>query len=313
MYFPYLFGRSAELLSLRAHAGPFKDREKIQRIWPVIEPITVKTAALAGTLTELTSRGDGAYVVMNPNKGDFKNGASTIPLLTGIATHLPNALIRPTFLQTPLTSLRDLSDFVLAHSGRRIGLIITSHDLSPAAAARALVGTDHLVFLQPGVSREPYEEAFGRNRTVDIEDNFIPEERNSDYSGDTSLGTNHLSWSGVGKGGFSDYTILPGTFKPGGGPMGAVALHLTYVEPLELRVQHFVSDIDTVGSMSPKYAEAITKIERQITTTPTRFLSSPGLVEFRTQLASGKFTSPEHSKRQQIGHHIYTVGKTLGL
>lgn len=314
MYFPYLFGKAAELLALRGLSGTFGSP---QRIWPIVEPVKYTTSTLVLTLKELAKNSYGIYLVVNPSKDQFKPPVSAEQRKwhAALTPYIADpAIVRPTFLQTAATPLAELTAFIAANRARPIGVVLTTGDIAPPDVASALSGTSHVVFLHRDVARIPYETALGTPNTVDIEDNFTVQARNADYLGTDHQGVNHISWTADGKAGFSDYTVLPGTYKDGGGPMGALALHLTYEKTDKLRVQHFVSATTTQGgSLAPKFDEALKDLLTQLMTTPTRFRLSPGLAKYLSQQATGVYTSPEGNKRQQIAHHIFTVGKYLGL
>ncbi|WP_411699028.1 sce7725 family protein [Conyzicola sp.] len=314
MYFPYLFGKRGELIAIRGLSGPLGSPQKI---WPVIEPVKTGTGSLVKTLKDLKKVSAGIYLVVNPSQDEFAvSSQDRDDWYTVLAPYVADAaLVRPTFLQTAATTLHDLKLFVTANPGRAIGVVLTTNDLAPTAVATALTGTTHVVFLHRAVASASYTAALGSAKTVDIDDNFITQPRNGDYSGTAGQGTNHFSWVTGGKAGFSDYTVLPGTYKDiGGGLMGALVIHLTYEAPTELRVQHFVSATRAqTDPMPTKFYEAIADIETQRAATPARFRLSPALQKYLDQQSTGVYTNAEGNKRQQIAHHLFTVGKVLGL
>ncbi|WP_308220481.1 sce7725 family protein [Microbacterium proteolyticum] len=216
--------------------------------------------------------------------------------------------------EEPVTTLKDISNFVAAYPGRKIGIVLTTSKLTPGDLAKALSGSDYTVFFLASANSAKYLATLGPARTVDVSDNFRSEARNKDYSGEEWLGNNHTSWSAAGRRGFSDFTMLPGTYKDGGGPVGAVAVHLTYALGSDLWIQHFISTTD--GQTDPqatKFEEVLRDIHRQRVVTPSRYELSPGLASYETQRVSGSYTNLSGNKRQQVSHHIFTVAKHLGL
>ena len=315
MYFPYLFGKRGELIAIRGLAGPLGSPQKI---WPVIEPVKTGASSLVITLKALKKVTAGIYLIVNPSQDEFAAPSSPDQLdwHAAVAPHVADpALVRPTYLQTAATTLRDLKLFIATYPLRPIGVVLTTNDLAPADVAAALTGTAHVVFLHRAVASASYAAALGAASTVDIDDNFVTQPTNGDYSGTAGQGTNHFSWVTGGRAGFSDYTVLPGTYRDtGGGLMGALVIHLTYEAPTELRVQHFVSATRArTDPMPTKFYEAIVDIEAQRRSTPTRFRLSPALLTYIDQQTAGKYTNAEGNKRQQIAHHLFTVGKALGL
>jgi hypothetical protein len=309
MYFPYLYGRTAELLATAESAHDFGSP---QQIFPVIEPVR-KADALRRSLDAVEKAGKAVYVIVNSTRGDLQTPAAQTLWQTEMSAYLAKALVaRPTFRQDDSTPLTALQAFVTKYAGRAIGVVLTSNAIAPVDVAAALTGANAVVFLMTSVNRSAYSTAIGSALTIDVEDNFQTEARNADYTGTKGQGTNHLTWTG--RAGFSDFTVLPAVYKDGGGPTGAVAVHLTYEEPLELRVQHFVSTITSSGGApSPKFAQALSQLAAQIAATPRRFRKSPALDDYLEQARVGKYTSPERNKRLQIMHHLFTVARHLGL
>jgi hypothetical protein len=311
MYFPYLYGRQAELKAISDLAGPLGTPQKIT---PLLEPVDPAPKLIA-TLDKFKADGKHLYMVVNPDLGKLSDkGQRSIWDAEMRGPISDGSLVRPVYKETASTNVSEITAFAKANSGRHFGVLLTSSRLPPADVKTALAGTDHLVFLHPNSTPTIYANALTPSRTVYISDNFKPELRNKDYSGEKWLGNNHATWHTTGHAGFSDYTILPSTFTPGGGPVGAIALHMTYEHGGDLRVQHFVSATsDQSIPQAIKFKEALDELEAQISATPARFRKSPGLSLYRNQLAAGQFTNLSGSKSQQISHHIYTIGKHLGV
>jgi len=311
MYFPYLYGKAAELRALRSLANNLGTPQKI---WPIVEP-TKPAAPLKATLAEFKASGAGMYLAINPHRGELADSTAVTNWRNALNGELADpALIRPTLLIETSTTLAELRTFVAANGGRNIGVVVTGNALPAPDLANALRGTSCIAFLDRHANRSAYAAALPARSTVDIEDNFIPKARNADYSGSDPQGTNHLTWASAAKAGFSDFTILPGTYSDSGGPMGALAIHLTYEHPTELRLQHFVSITQVQGTpLAPKFRESISALEVQIAATPARFRVSPAITDYQAMRASGQYTSAEKNKRLQIIHHLYTVGKILKI
>jgi hypothetical protein len=309
VYFPYFYGRTAELLAITESAHDFGSP---QQFFPLIEAVR-PSAALRRCLDAVEKAGKEIYVIVNPSRGKLQAPSAQTLWQTEMTAHLAkSSVVRPTFRQDDSTPLTALQAFVKQYSSRAIGVVLTSNAIAPADVAAALSNANAVVFLMTSVNRTAYSTAVGSAATIDVEDNFQTEARNADYVGTKGQGTNHLTWTG--RAGFSDFTVLPAVFKDGGGPTGAVAVHLTYEEPAELRVQHFVSTITSSGGApSPKFAQALNQLVAQVAATPTRFRKSPALDDYLHQAKVGQYTSPERNKRLQIIHHLFTVARHLGL
>lgn len=313
MYFPYLHGRQAELGAI---TDPTTDLGTAQAIFPFIEPVD-HSRGLIRSMDKLKTLGRQVYLVTNPHQGDLRSPSALAQWSTDLAPYIGDAsLVRPVLAERSGTTAADIATFAGKYPGRPLGLILGSTRLAATDVAAALAGTEHLVFLLPGVNSLSYATALGADKTVQVSDNFTQQARNADYSGTEWLGNNHLTYAAAGQAGFSDFTILPAAFVSGGGPVGAAALHLTFKEADDsFWVQHFVSDETdrNVGTSSSKLLEAFAHLQTQVSATPTRFEVSPSLDAYLNQLQTGKPTNLSGNKRLQVAHHIHVAGRQLGL
>src|SRR5690349_12942319 len=102
MYYPYLYGRAAELDAVAAAAG---DLGAPQEIVPVIEPAYKPDGVLgryvrklAQTLATLQNNGAVAYVVTNPHQGIFASQAQVTKWQHDMAGLLADPkMVRPAF------------------------------------------------------------------------------------------------------------------------------------------------------------------------------------------------------------------------
>jgi hypothetical protein len=263
----------------------------------------------------LKAEGTAAYVIANPDLGALADSGMRSQWDTDVMSIFADqSLVYPVYKETNGSTISDIASFVAAHPKRRIGVLLETSRILPVDLKSALAGTDHIVFLLPDANPVAYVAALTPGRTVDISDNFKPKLRNKDYSGDDWLGNNHTTWKAAMRPGFSDYTILPSAFKVGGGPVGAIAIHLTYEDGTNTRVQHFVSATsDQNMPQAVKFTEALGDLQAQVAVTPNRFRNSPGMALYVAQSTSGSFTNLSGNIRQQVSHHIYTIAKYLGV
>ncbi|MGJ3402347.1 sce7725 family protein [Glutamicibacter sp. Je.9.36] len=310
MYFPYLYGRQAELNAVRDLVDSFGAP---QQIFPIIEPVGTADKLL-GTLAELETRRLAACIVVNPHLGDFEEASSRDTWFDNMAPMIANpSVVIPIFKEQKHTTITDIANFVDLYPQRRIGIILCTDRIPPEILFTTLQEANCIVFLHPDVNPSSYHIGSLMNKLVQISENFKPKDRNKDYSGDEWLGDNHRTWIDNGYAGFSDFTVLPSIFKTGGGPVGAIALHLSYEDNNNIRVQHFVSATnDQKMPQAVKFHEALTDVSHQIALTPNRFHYSPGLKMYQSQHSNGQYTNLSGSKRQQIAHHIFTISKSLG-
>lgn len=314
MYFPYLYGRQAELAALCDVAvGGFGAP---QQIIPLIEP-AAPANKLKRALAKFKAAGVLAYLVVNPSLHQLATPGAQAQWSTDIGPEVTDAkLVRPTLKERPGTSLAHISAFVAAYPGRDLGLVVTSNKLAASDVAKALSGSKTIVFLLPGVDPLGYVGQLGASKVVTVSDNFPQQARNADYAGEEWLASNHLTYVAAGQPGFSDFTVLPGPFSASGGPVGAVAFHLTFKQAGgEFWIQHFVSDERTqyVSTAQAKLLEAIKHLETQIAATPSRFVSSTAIANYLNQLSTGSSTNLTNNKRLQIVHHLSEVAGHLGI
>jgi hypothetical protein len=314
MYFPYFFGRRAELSAIGQSATRLGTP---QRILPVVEPVVDKPGDMLRMLDGLAGANAACYLIVNPARGKLAAASSRASWTTALAGRVAQpALVRPTLLEQPSTTVPDLQNFAAQHSTRPAGLVLASNRLPPADVATAAHSADLVVFLLPGVNPVPYNAAVGTSGVVIVSDNFAGRARNADYSGEEWLTNNHLDYLTTGQAGFADYTVLPPTFSLTGGPVGAAAIHLTFEHPnTSFWVQHFTSDETdpNIGNASTKLLEAIAHMEAQLAATPTRFALSPAIVDYQAQAATGHATNLTKNKQLQIMHHLFTVGTHRGV
>jgi hypothetical protein len=315
MYFPYLYGRQAELSAVRCCSTDFG---KPQKIYPVIEPAVPASKGLIKTLVKLKADQAAAYVIVNPSLYKLSDAASQAQWATDVALYVADPqLVRPTLKERAATTASDIASFVAAHPGRALGLVLGSERISGPNVASAIGTNNVMVFLLPGVDALSYAAAVGAHRIVSVRDNFTQQTRNADYHGDEWFTNQHQTFAAAGQPGYGDFTVLPAAFNAGGGPIGAAAFHLTFKDPStqEFRIQHFVSDeVQQYVSTGPvKLLEAIAHLQAQINATPHRFESSPALTSYLSQLSTGNATSPANNKSLQIQHHLFAVARHLGI
>ncbi|MEP7765024.1 sce7725 family protein [Sanguibacter sp. 25GB23B1] len=310
MYFPYLYGRGAELLALRDVSERLHDWNTV----PVVEPTKIDGAALVRCLAGLRTGGARCHLVVNPSHGEFKAG---IPAAwtTQMAGYIADqSVVIPTFQISAPSDGHGLSRFLADFAGREVGVVVRSADVGPANLAAALVGASARVFLHTSSNPHSFLSVSALVGAVPIENQFNVQARNADYNGSEWFTSSHRLFLDAKRSGFSDFTLLPNTFSDSGGPPGAVAVHLSYIAADgSVWVQHFVSDSVDVGDgdVGSKMAEVVAKIDSEINATPGKFVSSTGLAAFSRQHANSTPTGLATSKRQQIAHHLATVGSSF--
>lgn len=312
MYFPYLFGKQRELLAVRAVAQEFPGS---QHVAPVVEPVKVDSATLRKTLEVCREQEFCVFLAMNPSLLDFSqlsreaayNWGST--LLEGLGA---SAYIKPTFIVGEATRSSDLRRFLRDYGSQDVGVVVRDLGIAPSDLALELAAAREgvRIFFHGAEPSRGTVAALGKGRCVWVEDRFPHKKRNADYAGRNPFTDRHLLWGKSGYGGFSDFTVLPSTVTKGGGPAGAVAVHLTYIElghpAREVYVEHFVSDRkDQTERDDPgKMMEALRKYLKALKRTSTSFGLTQAANDYRSRAVRDDPPTLAVNKGLQVAHHI---------
>ena len=152
------------------------------------------------------------------------------------------------------------------------------------------------------------------NKLVHVTDSFNKQQRNADYSGTEHFTDRHKTFAENAVG-FGDYTVIGSELQTGGGPPGAVAIHITYLHPAngDLWVEHFVSDeIDRdQGDPGSKFLQAVSKFGAVHPLRGTEFGTNPALGAYIGDLTTSHFPGLAKNKERQILHHIARVHDLL--
>ena len=313
MYFPYLYARQGECKAIEDVAGRLG---KPQNVFPVFEPVVANSKDLIRALDALHASNDSSYVIVNPSQHKFQEPGALVTWASAVKSHLNNAaLVRPTLEIRPGVSLNDLNAFVANFPGRELGISIRSSHIAAADIRYVTQKLAVMHFLHSSADPAGYSVGIGGSRTVEVRDSFRTEVRNADYAGFEPFTSANLHFSKEGRTGFSDYALLPGRFNPNGGPIGAAVVHMTFIDRQDtsIWVHHFVSDETRQyqGTQPSKLMEAMTKLDAEVRSEPSKFDRTPGLVSYEAQYSARRPTSPTYNKRQQISHHIDTVAGAL--
>jgi hypothetical protein len=321
VYFPYLYGRQGELRALSDLKGKLGTP---QSIFPLIEPVTEAHRELAQTLNKLGEAGELSYVIVNPSKKyqvkekdrGLDTPAAVANWMKGMSGTLHDrSRTIPTLEIREGVDITTLTRFTTDYPLGPLGVSVRSNHLPHAQVLSTLGGRVVQFFLHREGNVSACTTSFGYGNCVEVADAFRSEYRNADYGGSEHFTDAHLDYKRTGFPGFSDYTLLPGVFAFGGGPIGAAVIHMSYIShPTgEIHVEHFVSDEVRRGySTAPtKLLQAMTKLEASKAASSGKFAPSPGLQQYADQFRKRKPTSPAHNKKQQISHHIFTVGTVV--
>jgi hypothetical protein len=308
MYFPYVFGRASELLAIRSSS---KNYLSSGLITPIVEPIVTKPAALIKAIEEIGQRGQKAIIITNPSQGELKGGpapAWVAGIDSAVAGH---PTIAPGFLCRPGVTDAAVLAFLAKYANRGVALLYLNSGLSDAVVQSLAMAPNVLyhIALQGKVPSSQLA-LLPHAKKVHVYDHFNKQARNADYCGEEHFTDRHRSFSEHGAG-FGDYTITGSEVQLGGGPPGAVAVHITYKSGADgnFWVQHFVSD-DTdigVGTTEGKYLQAISKFAAEYHGRGTEFGTNSAINDFLQNYNDSHYPGLGKNKERQIQHHIARV------
>lgn len=308
MYFPYVFGRGSELLAIRSSSINYLSSGLVI---PIIEPIVTKPAALTKAIQEIGERGQKAIIITNPSQGELKGGPTPEWVTAVDASIAAQASILPGFLCRPGVTYAAVQDFLRKYSHREVALLYLNSGLSDAVVQwlASVPNVSYHVALQgkvPGSQLSLLPHA----KKVHIYDHFNKQQRNADYCGEEHFTDRHRSFGEYGAG-FGDYTITGCEVQMGGGPPGAVAVHITYKSGSDgnLWIQHFVSD-DTdigVGTIEGKFLQAVSKFAAEYQIRGAEFGTNGAINDYLQNNNNSHYPGLGKNKERQIQHHIARV------
>ncbi|PJJ21557.1 hypothetical protein CLU90_4848 [Janthinobacterium sp. 67] len=308
MYFPYVFGRASELLAIRSSSVNYLSSGLVI---PIVEPIVTKPAALVKAIEEIGQRDQKAIVITNPSQGELKGGPGPAWVAAVDAAVTAHASIIPGYLCRAGVTHAEVVAFLAKHSQREVALLYLNTGLPDAVIqSLALVpNVSYHITLQGKIPTSQLS-LLPQAKSVHIFDHFIKQPRNADYVGKEHFTDRHKSYTEYGAG-FGDYTITGCEVQMGGGPPGAVAVHITYRSQADgnLWVQHFVSD-DTeigVGTTEGKFLQAISKFAAEYHARGAEFGVNSAIHDYLHNHNNSHYPGLGKNKERQIQHHIARV------
>lgn len=312
MYFPYVFGRASELLALRSTSQSCLSSGLVV---PIVEPVVPKPAALLKAMVEIGQRGQRAVIVTNPYQGELKNGAPAAWMTVVDATFVTFPTLIPGLMCRAGVTYAEVQAFVTKYANRDVAILYLNSGLSDAVI-QTIAQVPNVAFhiVLQGKVPSSHLALLPHGKTVHVTDNFNKQPRNADYYGQEHFTDHHRLYSQLGAG-FGDYTVTGAEIQLGGGPPGAVAVHLTYKcsNDGNLWMQHFVSD-DTdigVGTTEGKFLQAVSKFAAQYHSRVAEFGTNGAINDYLQNYNNSHFPGLGKNKERQIHHHIERVNHFL--
>lgn len=262
MYYPYLRGKQFELIALREFA------QQIQQefhVCPIIEPVKLGLNSLKMAINVFFSNSFCFALILNPGEGDFKRqSANFIEDIEDLRRNVDKWI--PAFIYR--NNPEAIIEMIDAANLSNVMLIFhTSVDFTEPKV-ESLVQKLNIKYVVADFNRRNTKRQlkYAREKSlIRIDDKFNELPRNADYlSVPEELFTEeHHYYKEDRFSGFSDYTVLPSSFKESGMLPYAVAIHMTYEKtPEEIYIRHFVSDSNEDNTnIQGKFQEADAKLE----------------------------------------------------
>ncbi|MFC0130960.1 hypothetical protein CR105_05250 [Massilia eurypsychrophila] len=312
MYFPYVYGRQSELLALRSSSSSCLEAGAVV---PIVEPIVQKPSGFVKCMETLGKNGQQMIVVINPCQGELQGGAGSEWMKQVDAAIAAYPTVIPGFQCRPGVAMGHIQAFLTRYGDRNIALLYANSGLNDAdmQILSSAPNVKFHVVLQGKITGAQLG-ALPTSKIVHIVDQFNKKIRNADYAGREHFTDSHKTFSQFGTG-FGDYTITGSEVQLGGGPPGAVAIHVTYKNSSngDIWIEHFVSDeVDVLaGSPESKFLEAVAKLAAEHSGREQEFGKNKALAAYFDDHLIGHFPGLGKNKERQILHHIARMNDLL--
>jgi hypothetical protein len=307
MYLPYLRGKQYELIALREYINKNFNNNKIL---PIVEPVKPNLAQLTKTLDAFEEKENKIYLIINPLVGNFdtdlnKIQQSLIDLFPKYNYVKPALIISSESLKSLLLGIiKNHDDICIIHYDS-----IADKSLYPILKQSEPI--KYHIF--KAGNRSYRYKVSENNKCVLLTDCFPYELKNADYPEDNPFSDEIFFFLKENRQGFSDYSIIRGTYSDQGGPAYTVAIHLVYEADEELRVRHFKSTIDhdNQTNIGGKFYEALQKMMKWISTNKESVFHSNGVNEFNDLFNEKHYPGLGYLKKISIIHHLELCNNIL--
>lgn len=303
MYHPYLRGKQYELILLRENAKLIKNASMV----PIIEPVKKNLTALNKAIDELKKEYVPFILIINPSYGDFENNSLPIEeVISRTLADYNNFCIG--YIVDANSKLIDVEDFLSRFTENQIAFIHNNYP-KPKELANLINQYANIkkhIFLDDQILYRRQFNVEGIERVL-VKDGFNRSKSNRDYGGDETFSELHLTYSDeLGLDGFGDFLIVGDQYIEGGGPAYAVAIHLTYIndEDERMNICHFVSNNnDTPTNPAGKFSEALYKLVQRVEE-DTQIYQGEAYRQYKKLYDEGHYPGLGIVKKLSMQHHI---------
>ena len=305
MYYPYFRGKQYELVTVR-EAAPLLAASGFV---PIIEPVKESVSGLLRAVDAIQDSLGEAVLIVNPGYGDHANDPEAIAALfaEGLQGHRTIAAGIALTADVTLDRIVALTD---VYQDRPITFVHAGF-----ADAKGL--SDYLSQLDKkfrhvffGSCGKLYQRHFKGSHRVLLRDGF-KRRINREHPSVEFFSDLHVTYEDEGMDGFGDFLIVGDEYLEAGGPAYAVAIHLTFVDPMRddgMYVFHFVSNTqDTPTDPAGKFAESLEKLVAEVNRPGTHLMRTEAVGEFLELHEKGHYPGLGYVKKLSMKHHIETL------
>jgi hypothetical protein len=306
MYFPYLYGRGAELLAIRALLNDPRDRRSLV---PILEPVNANIAALRRCIHDCDEKEQAVIVIFNAEKHQLQTLQERRRWqqdAQALFEEYPTAL--PAFRTSDRTTGAEITQFLAGFPRQEVALIHAGAGLSNREITRLAQNSRirwHIILGDK--IPDSQKSLLPADKKVSVQDGFRKLQRNADYAGTEFFTDRHRTFR-ENSAGFGDYLCLGASFQTGGTTPAAVAIHAIYKHPQrgDIWMEHFVSDQKNIGEgdVVGKFLQAATHLVRATRRRPLEFGHNQALDIYAAYVRTRDWAGLGKNKEHQIVHHI---------
>ena len=313
MYFPFIRGKTYDLLALRELLNNISNASDFYL--PIIEPVKDDLSNLKKLFDDYNKKGQKFILIANPLVGELKesNISAIKKELIDNAFDFDKIIFAYQIKSsTKLTELNNFQNLFFNKSKNNKFVFIHTESNSNFNDIKNIINSDNILY---NILDEEYTDRMYRNdiknltvESVVIKDNFKVL-KNANYSADDFFSDLYAVHKNEGyNGGFGDYLTIGKEYRDTGGAAYAVAIHLTYFSDRDvLRVRHFKSKTnDSPVNVAGKFSEALDDMFAYIKLNDMSF-QTKACEEFRQLHKAGTYKGLGYIKKLSIKHHIELI------
>lgn len=314
MYFPYLRGKTFELLALRECA----DLANINLyISPIIEPVLQNTASLKKLCDKLIEKNINFNIIVNPKVGAFAKDENSIENIIRFVKEnlLLNNNFQVAYLINSTDDLKNLQFVLERTENLNIFFTLIHNCLNDDDLLQKVNEDERIKFNIVDFSKTSarYYRKFKKGTLITLSDGFKVQKNNSLYADniDEFFSEEYRYYKEEGYFGFSDYLTIGDIYNEGGFLPYAVVIHITYEFNNQIRIFHAVSDsnedaTDTAG----KFYEALEKLITWVN--KNNITKTKAILNFEELYNKQKFPGLGTIKKLSMLNHLELIYRVLG-